>query len=80
MFSGPGSILPIQSSAIWFIHGSLGIHNASQGSQTDCSKQGYKCLDNWLVRVISHQTCLQLPVRPQEGKVRPTLQCWQTLN
>ena len=41
-FSCPESILPIQSSTICFIYYSNGIHNGSQGSQTDGSKQRYK--------------------------------------
>ena len=36
------SILPIQSSPIWFVHCSNGIHSGSQGRQTDDSKQEYK--------------------------------------
>ena len=42
-FSRPGSILPIQkSSTIWSVHCSSRIHNSSQESQTDGSKQGCK--------------------------------------
>ena len=40
--SCPGSVLPIQSSAIWSVHCSNGIHNGSQENQTDVSEQGYK--------------------------------------
>ena len=55
MFSHPMSILPVQSSIIWSVHCSNGIHNVSQGSQTDGSKQGtriHQYQDNWLVRQI----------------------------
>ena len=37
-FSGPGSILPIQSSDVWSDHCTNEIHNGSQRSQTDGSK------------------------------------------
>ena len=47
----PMSILPVQSYTIWGIHCSSGIHNGSQRSQTDGSKQGYKDVPvpRWLV-------------------------------
>ena len=60
-FLCPWSILPNQSSAVWSVHCSNGIHNSSQGGQTDASKQGHKIhqyLDDWLARVTSHKTCL----------------------
>ena len=41
MFSHARLIQPLLSSTIWFIHCSNGIHNTSQGSQTNGSKQGY---------------------------------------
>ena len=41
-FTCPGSMLPIQSSTIWSVHCCNVIHNSSQGSQTDGSKQRYE--------------------------------------
>ena len=58
-FLRPGSMLPIQSSTVWSIHSSNGIHNGRLRSQTDCSKQSPPVpIDNWMVRTTSHQTCL----------------------
>ena len=63
VFSCSGSVLPIQSTTIWSVHYSNGIHNSSQGSQTDGSRQRYKrihqYLDNCLVKATPYQTCLQ---------------------
>ena len=40
--SHQGSILTIQSTTIWSVHCYNEIHNSSQGSQTDGSKQAYR--------------------------------------
>ena len=40
--SCPGSDLPIQSTAIWSVHSSHGIHCVSKGGETDGHTQGYK--------------------------------------
>ena len=35
VFSCPGSVLPIQSTAIWSVHRTLGVHCSGEGGQTD---------------------------------------------
>ena len=40
--SCPGPDIPIQSSAIWSVHSTLGIHCNSKGGETDGHTQGYK--------------------------------------
>ena len=45
VFSRSGSIETIQSTTVWSVHcssGGNGLHDGSQGNQTDGSKQGYK--------------------------------------
>ena len=40
--SCPGSDLPVQSTTLWLLNSSYGVHCNSQGSKTDGYKQGYK--------------------------------------
>ena len=40
--SRPGSELPVQSTAIWFVHSTHGVHCSSKGGETDGHTQGYK--------------------------------------
>ena len=40
--SCPGSNIPIQGSALWSVHGTLGIYSSSKRSETDGPLQGYK--------------------------------------
>ena len=40
--SCPGSDIPIQSSAFWFVHNTLGVHCSSEGGETDGHTQWYK--------------------------------------
>ena len=56
-FSPPGSVLPIQSPTLWPLHSSHGVHSGSQRGQTHGTAEGYKYLDNWMVRASSHETC-----------------------
>ena len=42
IFSRPGSLLPVQSTDIWSVHSTHGIHGSGEGSQTDDFTQGYK--------------------------------------
>ena len=61
-FSRPGSNLPVQSTAIWSVHSTNGIHGSGKGGETDWITRGYKnpeVLDHWLFRARSHQTRLQ---------------------
>ena len=41
-FSHPGSVLPIQSSHIWSVHSTHGVHGGGKGGQTDCTTKGYE--------------------------------------
>ena len=41
-FSPPGSVLPIQSSTLWPLHSSHGVHSGSQRGQTHGTTEGYK--------------------------------------
>ena len=40
--SCPGSGVPIQSTALWSVHSTLGVHCDSKGGETDGHTQGYK--------------------------------------
>ena len=40
--SCPGSDIPIQSTALWSVHGTLGVHCGSKVGETDGHTQGYK--------------------------------------
>ena len=40
--SHPGSVLPVQSTAIWSLHSTHGVHCSGKGGQTDCLTKGYK--------------------------------------
>ena len=40
--SCPGSDIPIQSTALWSVHSTLGVHCSSKGGETDGHTQGYK--------------------------------------
>ena len=40
--SFPGSDIPIQSTALWSVHSTLGVHSNSKGGETDGHIQGYK--------------------------------------
>ena len=40
--SHPGSVLPIQSTAIWSVHSTHGVHNSGQRGQVSCTATGYK--------------------------------------
>ena len=41
-FSHPGSVLPVQSSTLWSVHSTHGIHSGGQRGQTDGFTEGYK--------------------------------------
>ena len=41
-FSPPGSVLPVQSSTLWSIHSSHGVHSGVQRGQTHGTSEGYK--------------------------------------
>ena len=41
-FSHPGSVLPVQSSTLWPVHSTNGVHSGSQRGQTDGFTEGYK--------------------------------------
>ena len=58
-FSSPASVLPVHSTTLWPVHSSNGVHSGDQRGQTDGFTEGYKYLDDWLVRATSHQTCFQ---------------------
>ena len=38
----PGSDIPIQSTALWSVHSTLGVHCSGKGGETDGHTQGYK--------------------------------------
>ena len=40
--SCPGSDVPIQSTGLWSVHSTLGVHCSSKGGETDGHTQGYK--------------------------------------
>ena len=40
--SCPGSDIPIQSTALWSVHSTLGVHCSGKGGETDGHTQGYK--------------------------------------
>ena len=40
--SCPGSNIPIQSTALWSVHSTLGVHCSGKGGETDGNTQGYK--------------------------------------
>ena len=40
--SHPGSVLPIQSTPIWSVHSTHGVHDSGERDQTDCTTKGYK--------------------------------------
>ena len=40
--SCPGSDIPIQSTALWSVHSTLGVHCSGKGVETDGNTQGYK--------------------------------------
>ena len=40
--SCPGSDIPIQSTALWSVHSTLGVHCSGKGGETDGNTQGYK--------------------------------------
>ena len=41
-FSHPGSVLPVQSTTLWPVHSTHGVHSGGQGDQTDGFTEGYK--------------------------------------
>ena len=41
-FSNPGSVLPVQSSPIWYVHRTHGVYSNGEGGQNDCLTKGYK--------------------------------------
>ena len=41
-FSCPGSVLPVQSTALWSVHSTHGVHSDSQRGQIDDYTEGYK--------------------------------------
>ena len=43
-FSSPGSILPVQSTTLWPVHSTHGVHSGGQRGQTDGFTKGYKNL------------------------------------
>ena len=47
--SCPGSDIPIQSTALWPVHSTLGVYDSSQRSKTDCYTQGYPPVPRRLV-------------------------------
>ena len=58
-FSCTGQNIPVQSTTIWSVHSSIGVHCSDQRGQTD-GLDGYKNPpDEWLVRARSHQIGLQ---------------------
>ena len=40
--SHPGSVLPVQSPTLWFVHSTHGVHSGGQRGQTDGFSEGYK--------------------------------------
>ena len=38
----PGSVLQLQSSPIWSVQSTHGVHGNGEGGQTDCITKGYK--------------------------------------
>ena len=56
-FSHPGSVLPVQISTLWSVHSTYGVHSGLMALQMGIRTHQY--LDDWLVRAMSHQTCLQ---------------------
>ena len=57
--SHPGSILPVQSIVLWSVHRNHGVHTGSQLLALQRGIWIHQYLDDWLVRVRSHHTCLQ---------------------
>ena len=41
-FSHPGPVLPVQSSTLWSVHSTHGVHSGGQRGQTDGFAEGYK--------------------------------------
>ena len=41
-FSHPGSVLPVQSSTLWSVHSTHGVHSGGQRGQNDGFAEGYK--------------------------------------
>ena len=41
-FSRPGSVLPVQSTTLWPVHSTHGVHSGGQRGQTDGFTEGYK--------------------------------------
>ena len=41
-FSHPGSVLPVQSPTLWYVHSTYGVHSGGQRGQTDGLTEGYK--------------------------------------
>ena len=115
-FSCSRSFLPIQSTNIWSVQSTHGIHGGGEGGQTDGFTQEYK--NPAVPRRLVGQSQIQLNLSPantnpssfvsgigldgkhekleldpkqvfdfigykfnlKEDKVRPTLECWQTIN
>ena len=62
-FSHPGSVLPVQSPALWSVHSTHGVLCGGRRGQADGFTEGviriHQYLVNWFLRATSHQTCLQ---------------------
>ena len=60
--SCPRSDIPVQGTVLWSVHSTLGVHCNSKEVKLMAIHRGiriHQCLDDWLVRVTSHQACLQ---------------------
>ena len=56
-----GRNIPVQSTTIWLVHSSLGVHCSDQRVKLMALQKGiriHQCLDDWLVLARSHQACL----------------------
>ena len=57
-----GSDIPVQGTAIWFVHSTHGVHCSSKGGELMAIHKDiriHQYLDDWLVKAKSHQVCLQ---------------------
>ena len=69
--SCPGSDLPVQSTSLWPLNSSYGVHCNSQGSETDGYKQGYK--NPPVPRRLVGESQLPPPLPSTYPKVSPDL-------
>ena len=68
--SCPRSDIPVQSTAFWSVHSTLGVHCCSKGGETDGHTQGYKN-QNWNQSRFS--------IFFLAGRIQPTPHRWQNL-